>query len=140
MNNDFFEALSLLEKENNIDAEALIETVRQGIMKAIKKDYPYCENIAVEIDPETSKFEMKILKEIVDGEPYDPDNEISLDEALTLSKDARVGGTAEILLNPAKFGRVAAQNAKQSIKHEIKDFERERLILLYKSLDRKSVV
>ena len=132
MNNDFFEALSLLEKENNIDAEVLIETVKQGIMKAIKKDYPYSENIAVEIEPETGKFEMKILKEIVEGEPYDPDNERSLDEALTLSKDARVGGTAEILLNPAKFGRVAAQNAKQSIKHEIKDFERERLIEQYK--------
>lgn len=51
MNNDFFEALSLLEKENNIDAEVLIETVKQGIMKAIKKDYPYSENIAVEIEP-----------------------------------------------------------------------------------------
>lgn len=132
MNNEFFEALSLLEKENNIDAEVLIETVKQGIMKAIKKDYPNSENIAVEIDPESGKFEMKILKEIVEGEPEDPDNEISLDEALTISKDARVGGTAEILLSPAKFGRVAAQNAKQSIKHEIKDFERERLIEQYK--------
>lgn len=132
MNNEFFEALSLLEKENNIDAEVLIETVRQGIIKAIKKDYPYCENIAVEINPETNKFEMKILKEIVEGEPEDPDNQINIDEALTLSKRARVGGTAEIKLNPAKFGRVAAQNAKQSIKNEIKDFERERLIEQYK--------
>lgn len=132
MNNEFFEALSLLEKENNIDAEVLIETVKQGIIKAIKKDYPYCENIAVEINPETNKFEMKILKEIVEGEPEDPDNQINIDEALTLSKRARVGGTAEIKLNPAKFGRVAAQNAKQSIKNEIKDFERERLIEQYK--------
>ena len=132
MNKEFFEALGLLAKENDIEADTLIETVRSGIMKAIKKDYPNCENIAVEIDPETGKFEMKILKEIVEGEPEDPDNQISLDEARTLSKRARVGGTAEIKLNPAKFGRVAAQNAKQSIKHEIKSFERDKLIEQYK--------
>ncbi len=132
MNKELFEALTLLEKENDIDAEALIETVKSGIMKAIKKDYPNCENISVEIEPETGKFEMKILKEIVEGEPEDPDNQISLDEARTLSKRARVGGVAEIKLNPGKFGRVAAQNAKQSIKHEIKGFEREKLIEQYK--------
>ena len=132
MNKEFFEALGLLAKENNIEADTLIETVKSGIMKAIKKDYPDCENISVEIDPESGKFEMKILKEIVEGEPEDPDNQISLDEARTLSKRARVGGTAEIKLNPAKFGRVAAQNAKQSIKHEIKSFERDKLIEQYK--------
>ena len=32
-----------------------------------------------------------------------------------------MGGVCEIKLNPAKFGRVAAQNAKQSIKKDIKD-------------------
>lgn len=132
MNKEFFEALSLLEKENNIDASTLIETVKSGIMKAIKKDYPNSENISVEIDPESGHFEMKILKEIVEGEPEDPDNQISLDEAKTISKRSRVGGICEIKLNPAKFGRVAAQNAKQSIKHEIKGFERDKLIEQYK--------
>lgn len=132
MNKEFFEALSLLEKENDIDAEALIETVRSGIMKAIKRDYPNTENIRVEINPETGKFEMKLIKEIVEGKPEDPDNQISIDEARTISKRARIGGIAEIELNPARFGRVAAQNAKQSIKHEIKGFERDKLIEQYK--------
>ena len=132
MNKDFFEALTLFQKENDIDAEALIETVKSGILKAIKKDYPDSENISVEIDPETGKFEMKILKEIVEGEPEDPANQISLDEARTISKRSRLGGVCEIKLNPAKFGRVAAQSAKQSIKKNIKDRERDKLIEQYK--------
>ncbi len=132
MNKELFDALGLLAKENDIELDTLIETVKAGIMKAIKKDYPNCENISVEIDPESGKFEMKLLKEIVEGEPEDPDNQISLDEARAISKRARLGGTAEIRLNPAKFGRVAAQNAKQSIKHEIKGFERDKLIEQYK--------
>ncbi len=132
MNNEFFDALELLEKENNINAEVLVETIKQGILKAIKKDYPYAENILVDINPDTRKFEMKIIKEVIDGEVYDPDNEINIDEAKNISKRAVVGGVVGVKLNPAKFGRVAAQNAKQSIKHEIKDFERERLIEQYK--------
>ena len=132
MNKEFFEALSLLQKENDIDAETLIESVKSGIVKAIKKDYPNSQNISVEIDPESGKFEMKILKDIVEGEPEDPDNQISIDEARTISKRSRVGGVCEIKLNPAKFGRVAAQNAKQSIKKDIKDKEREKLLEQYK--------
>ena len=131
MNNEFFEALSTLETDNHIDAQVLIEKIRAGILMAIRKDYPGSENINVTIDPETGKFEMKILKEIVEGEPEDPANQISIDEALTISKRSKVGGVAEIKLNSAKFGRVAAQAAKQSIRNDIKRIEKERLIAQY---------
>lgn len=131
MNNDFFEALSTLETDNHIDAEVLIEKIQAGIIMAIKKDYPGSESINVTIDPEAGKFEMKILKEVVEGEPEDPANQITLDEALTISKRARVGGTVEIKLNSAKFGRVAAMAAKQSIRNDIKRIEKERLIAQY---------
>ena len=131
MNNELFEALRLLEKENGISGELLIEKVKQGILKAVKKDYPECRNISIVISPETGKFEMKILKEIVDGEVLDPDNQITLDEAKTYSKRARVGEMCEIPLSPAKFGRVAASSAKQSIKHDIKEFEKERFLGVY---------
>lgn len=45
----------------------------------------------------------------------------------------------EIPLDPARFGRVAAQNAKQSIKHDIKDFEREKLIAQYHDKEHECV-
>lgn len=131
MNKEFFEAFNQFEQENHMDPEALIETIKAGILQAIKKEYPGSENINVDINPETNKFDVKIIKEVVEGEPEDPGNQINIDEALTISKRARVGGVVEIKINPAKFGRVAAQNAKQNIKHKIKDFEREKLIAQY---------
>lgn len=131
MNKEFFEAFSQFEKENNMDAEALIETIKAGILQAIKKEYPDSENIRVDINPETHKFDVRVIKEVVEGEPEDPANQMNIDQALTISKRARVGGVVEIKVNPAKFGRVAAQNAKQNIKHKIKDFEREKLIAQY---------
>lgn len=128
MTSKFFEALTDLEKENNIGSDILIEKIKSGIEKAIKKDYPYCENIRVDIDPVTGKLDIRILKEVMDVMYVDdPDNEIFLDEAKVYDPNIKVGDMVEIPLDPAKFGRVAAQNAKQSIKHDIKDFERARL-------------
>lgn len=131
MNKEFFEAFNQFEQENNMDTSVLIETIKAGILQAIKKEYPGSENINVDINPDTHKFDVKIIKEVVEGEPEYPDNQISLDEAAAISPRAYVGGVVEIKINPAKFGRVAAQNAKQNIKHKIKDFEREKLIAQY---------
>lgn len=131
MNNEFFEALGLLAEENNIEMETLIERIKDGIMRAIKKEYPDTENVLIDINSEKGKFEMKLIKTVVEGEPLDPANEINIDEAQAITKRARVGGTVEIKLNSAKFGRVAAQQAKQQIKHDIKEFEKERLLAQY---------
>ncbi len=138
MNKDFFDALILLQKENGISSDLLIEKIKQGVLKAIKRDYPNCENINIDIDPEKNKFEMRILKTVVEGEPLD-DNEINIDEALTIDKKSRVGGICEIKLSTAQFGRVAAQSAKQSIRHDIKEFEKEHLIAQYKDKEQECV-
>ena len=128
MNAEFFEALGLMGEENGLSSEQLAEIIKQGITKAIKKDNPNCENIRVEINPETGVFEMGILKLVVDDEPLDDYNEINIDEARTIDPDCYVGGMCLIKVSPATFGRGAVSNAKQQIKHELKNHERERLI------------
>lgn len=69
----------------------------------------------MDIDPVTGKLDIRILKEVMDVMYVDdPDNEIFLDEAKVYDPNIKVGDMVEIPLDPAKFGRVAAQNAKQS--------------------------
>lgn len=140
MSKEFFEALNLLGEENKIDTDSLIEKIAIGIQKAVKRDHPDVleENIEVNINPEKGKFELKLNKAVVD-EVLDPDNEISLEDALKISKRAKVGGTVGIKLDPLKFGRVAAQSAKQSIKHDIKEIERERLLAAYEGKEHECV-
>ena len=140
MNKEIFDALSALEQENHIEKEVLIEKIKQGILKAIKRDYPMSEHITVDIDPENNKFEMKLHKEVMDVKYVDdPDNEIWIEEARTYDPDIKVGDWVDIPLDPARFGRVAAQNAKQSIKHDIKDYEKARLIEQYQDKEREVV-
>ena len=139
MSKEIFEALKSLEQQNGISSEALIERIKAGLARAIRRDYPYTENIRIEINPETEKFSMGLIKNVVDGEPEDPDNEISLDQALTYDTAAHVGGVVEIPLNPLQLHRVAASSAKQSIRSDIKQYERERLIEQYRDKEHELV-
>ncbi|MBQ1538211.1 MAG: transcription termination/antitermination protein NusA [Ruminococcus sp.] len=128
MNKMFFDALADMAEENGLELSALAEIIRQGVEKAIKRDNPKCDYIRVEINPEENILEMGILKQVVDDEPLDDYNEINIEEARVIDPSCHVGGMCLIKVSPATFGRVAVQNAKQQIKHELKNHERERLI------------
>ncbi|MBR1724498.1 MAG: transcription termination/antitermination protein NusA [Ruminococcus sp.] len=128
MNKMFFDALADMAAENGLELEQLAEIIKQGVEKAIKRDNPKCEYIRVEINPGENILEMGILKQVVDDEPLDDYNEINIEEARVIDPDCHVGGMCLLKVSPATFGRVAVQNAKQQIKHELKNHERERLI------------
>ena len=139
MSKEIFEALKGIQQQSGIDSEQLIEKIKIGIMRAIKHDYPDTENVRIEIDPENEVFEMAILKTVVDGEPEDPANEITIDEARTYNTGIAIGQTCEIPVNPLMLHRVAASSAKQSIRSDIKQYERERLVEQYRDKEHELV-
>ncbi len=136
---ELFGAIGGLQEESGIQLDELIEKIKQGILKAVKRDYPNNENVHVEIDPDNKVFEIHIMKTVVEGEPEDPQNEITLEAAKNIDPNAFVGGAVEIPLSPATFGRVAASSAKQSIRSDLKQFERDRLVSQYKDKEHEIV-
>lgn len=135
MDNTFFEALSTLGSEADVDTVLLVEKVKSAMLKAAKKAYPHSEeNIRVEIDPDKQIFEMYLKQTIVDDEPID-ENEINIKDALLIDPDAVVGGTVDKRLDINKFGRAAAQSAKQSIKGDLRDINRERILNEFEHLE-----
>ena len=68
-NKDFFEALSMLEHERGITAEYLIEKIKAAIIIAVKKNYEVEEDhIRVDIDPDTGRFDVALIQDIVADE------------------------------------------------------------------------
>lgn len=132
MNNEFFDALELLEAEKGIEADYLIEKITNAIVIAVKRDYQVTENINVVIDPDTRKFGVSIIKNVVE-EVEEPETEITLDEALKYSKRAKVGMPVEIKLEPKQFGRIAAQTAKHVIRQGIREAERSQMLEQFKN-------
>lgn len=128
MDNEIFESLELLSQENGIPMEMLIDKIKQGVLKAVKREYPDCEEFArIDVDPDRRVFDVIFMRNVVDDEPTYV-NEINIDEARTVEPNCMVGDVIAYKMPTARFGRVAAQNAKQSIRHDIKEFEKNKLI------------
>ena len=130
---NFFEALKALGDENDVDTALLIEKVKSAMLKAARRAYPHSEDrIRVEIDPATKKFAMYIVQDIIDDEPID-ENEINIDTARTIDPNALVGGTMLKELDISKLGRMAALSAKQSIKGDLREINREQMLNKFES-------
>ena len=112
-NNEFFEALSMLEHERGITAEYLIDKIKAAIVIAVKKNYEVEDNnVMVEIDPAKGKFNVALIQDVVaDEDWYDEHSEIGITEAQNIRKDYKVGDRVVTPLKTKDFGRIAAQTA-----------------------------
>ena len=138
-NSSFFEALASLGEENSVETEILIEKVKSAMLKAARKAYPHSEdNIRVEIDPSEKKFEMFIEQEVIDDYPID-DNEVNIDVARTIDPNAYVGGKILKQIDISKFGRMAALSAKQSIKGDLREINREQMLSRFESKEHECI-
>lgn len=138
MNKEFFEALALLEKERGISAEDLIAKISKAIESAVKKDYEVDDDrVKIEISPESGKFAVSIVKDVVDEipMPYKPDpmdfyededeDEGEEEEKLPLHYEAPVNPHNYILLEDAlKIRKTAKVGGQIIIKLDTQEFGR----------------
>lgn len=132
MNNEFFEALALLEKEKGIPADYLLEKIKAAIAIAVKRDYGGTENALVEIEPSKGMFNVAIRKDVVE-QVENEYTDILLGDAYKYDKRAEIGGTVEIPLETKQFGRIAAQAAKHVIRQGIREAEKGQLLQEFQS-------
>jgi len=124
MNAEFFDALDELEKEKGIPKDYMEEKITQALLTAYKKDNPECgDNVIVLMDDEKKKIDMFLRMDVVE-EVEDPATQLLPEAAQRFSRKAHVGSTVEIPIETKKFGRIAAQAAKQVIIQGIREAER----------------
>ncbi len=124
MNAEFFEAIEDIEKEKGIPRGYMYDKIRQAMLTAFRRDNPECEdNVEIVLDEDKKRIEMNVMKTVVD-EVADPNHEINLESARKYSRRARLGDVVPIPVETKKFGRIAAQSAKQVIIQGIREAER----------------
>ncbi len=138
MNAEFFEALTMLEKEKGISVEYLCEKIENAIAIAIRRDYVGTEDVKVVIDPATSTFDVAIRKTVVE-DVEDPMNQILLEKAVKYNKKAQLGDVVDIPLETKEFGRIAAQTAKHVIKQGIREAERGQVLKEFQSREHEII-
>lgn len=124
MNAEFFSAIADIEKEKGIPKEYMLDRINQALLAALRKDNPEAENnVFVDVDEAKKKIDMYIRKTVVE-EVTQPAIEISPDEAKKYSKRVQIGDCVNVPVDTKKFGRIAAQAAKQVIIQGIREAER----------------
>lgn len=145
MNREFIDALKSLQKERGIETETLLEAIEEALVAAYRREFVIRikdkdraertdddgdeerdDGITAHIDRETG--EMRVYQPITVVEKVeDPNSEISLEEALALSDELEPGDQLVKEVDPADFGRLAAQTAKSVINQRLSQAEKERI-------------
>ncbi len=155
----FTSAVYQLAEERGISREKVMEIVEQAIAAAYKKEYgEKGQKIVAKLDPKTGKAKFwrvkiavdkdqllsdkeikdlqkgKLKKEELEGKiKFNPQRHILLEEAKKINPKIKVGEEIKIPLpSREKFGRIAAQTAKQVILQKVKEAERESIYQEYK--------
>lgn len=132
MNNEFFLALEMLEKERGIPCSYMFEKIEAALASAFKKEYGSNAVPRIVIDPE--KKDVRVFRQYtVVEEVTNPQSELSLEEAKTYNKRATVGKVIETEMKTKEISRISAGVAKQMITQGIREAERKMMQEAYEN-------
>ncbi len=134
---ELFNAIDQIYEEKGITKEYLIDSLKMALEAAYKKNYDTNENILVDIDDQNIK--VYAVKEVVE-DIEDESKQISLNEAKTITKRAKIGDTVNVEVTPKNFGRIAAVAGKQIIVQRLREAERNLVYTQYSDKEGKVVV
>ncbi len=151
-------------KEKGIDSEVLVEALEQAILTAARKTFGQERELEAQFNPESGSVDLFLIITVVAEEPV-PGVQISFEDAVSLGlvpeegledelhellfqvwyrsedadkakeQEAKFGEVMQLQKAYKKFGRIAAQTAKQVIYQRVREAERDKVFERYK--DRK---
>ena len=111
--------------EKNLPENVVNDIIEQAIAAAYRRDFGDREQeVRATMNPHTGEVTVYTSKEVVE-KVGDELAEINVADAQKIRQDAAIGETVEVVDHPTKFGRVAAQTAKQVILQKLREAERE---------------
>src|SRR5438105_4088918 len=125
MQPDLNRVIEQVSKEKGIDRQIIVRALEEAMLSAAKKTFGHEKNIEAKFNTDVGEVELFEIKTVVEH-VADTENEVSLGEAKAkLDPDAEIGDELLAKLPAEKFGRIAAQAAKQNIIQRVRDAERD---------------
>ena len=108
---DILQQLNQIAQERDISVEELVSELEEALAISYKKYVGSTGEVTVRLDQK--KGWTAILQKEVVGEVLEPSFQISVTEAKKKRPDVEVGDFVDVEVDPNRFGRIAAQTAKQ---------------------------
>ena len=123
---EIFASLRDLEKIKGISVDYMVERLKQALTNAYRKDREDHRDIPAEnvvVDLSEQGLSMHLIKTAVE-EVEDTALQIHIDAARNINPNVQLGDNVSIPVDIQKFGRIAAQTAKQVVIQGIREAER----------------
>lgn len=133
MNKEILLVADAVSNEKGVDREIIFEALESALASASRKKETLDIDVRVSIDRETGAYKTYRRWEVLadDAEQESPTKEITLAAAKEDEPDIEVGDFVEDEIESVKFGRIAAQAAKQVIITKVREAERAKIVNQY---------
>jgi N utilization substance protein A len=124
--------------EKDMEKEIVFAAIEDALRIATVKSHENRIDATVKIDRKTGDYETFRRWLVLESEAasqqeaFNPELEITLDEALKRFGNAEVGHYVQEPMDSIEFGRIEAQTAKQVIVQRVRDAERRKVVEAYK--------
>ncbi len=131
MSKEILYVVDAMSNEKNVAPEIIFEAIEIALATATRKRYGMEMDIRVDINRTTGDYKSFRRWEVLDDEDpkfESPEKQILLSYAKARGLELEIGEFIEEPVESIKFGRIAAQTAKQVIVQKIRQAERERVV------------
>ncbi len=130
MKNEFEVAFNEISELRALSPDIVLEALQTALISAYRRDTnaSAAQNVEATIDAASGRARIFVEKEVVDA-VENPDTEVDLEKARYYHPESELGETVMVQVEGStkKFGRIAAQTAKQVILQKIREAERNSL-------------
>jgi len=105
-----FQSIEILSKEKGIDAQIVLDAVKDAMLIAARKHFRTLENYEADFEDKTGAIKLYAVKVVADP-VTDPALEMTLSEARRIDPQAEVGTSIRIQKPTDALGRISAQTA-----------------------------
>ena len=134
---DIKRVVEQVSRDKGIDREVLIKALEEALRSAARKKFGNKLDIEVQYNDESGEIEVFQFMDVAEV-VTEPAYEISLEEGRKLDPECEVGDSLGTKMDATKFGRIAAQSAKQVIIQKMKDAEKDAVYANF--IDRKGEI
>lgn len=118
-------AIRTIADEKNLPEDVVLDVVQQAVAAAWRRDNGDREqDVRAELNTVNGTAKVFVRYEVVE-EVENEANQMTVEQAQKLKKDAALGDVVEEEFEATSFGRVAAQTAKQVVLQKLREAERE---------------
>lgn len=134
-NKEILLVVRALSNEKGVEEGLIFEAVETALASVTARRYPEGADIRVAIDKSSGAYDAfrcwEVVETVSEEDPELAERQLTIEQAKEYGDDIEAGSIVEEAIEPAEFGRIAAQQAKQVIMQKVREAERDKIAEQY---------